>query len=75
MKEIEELKWCEPKEGKLDLTEDDGLEYLVKLADELWPYVNPYFKAKHDAYLRMRRDLVQHKGGGEAMIFLLYNTT
>lgn len=38
MKEIEELKWCEPKEGKLDLTEDDGLEYLVKLADELWPY-------------------------------------
>lgn len=38
MKEIEELKWCEPKEGKLDLTQDDGLEYLVKLADELWPY-------------------------------------
>ena len=37
MKEIEELKLCGQKEGKLDLTEDDGLEYLVKLADELWP--------------------------------------
>ena len=39
MKEIEELKWCDISEdGKLDLTEDDGLEYLVKLSEELWPY-------------------------------------
>ncbi|MBQ5912213.1 MAG: hypothetical protein IIW93_03840 [Bacteroidaceae bacterium] len=76
MKEIEELKLCEQKDGKLDLTQDDGLEYLVKLADELWPFVNPYFKAKYDTYLRMKRDWDKYKGGPlEETMFLLYDTT